>query len=395
MKHYFTLDDLELTGKRVIVREDFNVPLQDGKISDDTRLRAAVPILERLLKAKAKVIILSHLGRPEPGIDNRTFSLKPVAEYLTKTFNQEVPLIEDYLSGVDLSSHDIVLCENVRFNIGEKENNPELAKRYAALGDIFVMDAFATAHRAEASTEGITHCIEKACAGPLLDSELTAFRNIIHAPQHPVLAIIGGSKVSSKLAVLQSLVEKVDVLIVGGGMANTFLAAAGKPVGKSLLEKDLISDASKIIQKALDRRAEVLLPIDAVVAQSVSPDAQAKTIVLDKLNYEDMILDIGPETTKLYVEAIKKANSILWNGPVGVFEIPQFAEGTKTLAHAIANSQAYSVAGGGDTLSAIAMCGVGDEISYISTGGGAFLSLFEGETLKAVAALEEKYHANA
>lgn len=395
MKHYLSLKDIELNGKRVVIREDFNVPLQEGKISDDTRLQAAIPSLKYLLEANAKVIILSHLGRPEPGADNQTLSLRPVADYLTKALNREVPLIEDYLSGVDLSDHDIILCENVRFNRGEKENDPELAKRYAELGDVFVMDAFATAHRAEASTEGVTHFVKVACAGPLLDAELTAFSRIMYAPKHPVLAIIGGSKVSSKLAVLQSLVEKVDVLIVGGGMANTFLAATGKPVGKSLLEKELISEANKILEKALSRRCEVLLPTDVVVATNVSADAVAKTISLDKLGFEEMILDIGPMTAKIYSEAIARANSILWNGPVGVFELPQFAEGTKALAKAIAESKAYSVAGGGDTLSAIAMCGVTERISYISTGGGAFLNLFEGKPLKAVAALEEKYHAQS
>ncbi|MBQ0843849.1 phosphoglycerate kinase [Marinobacter psychrophilus] len=381
------MTNLNLAGKRVLIREDLNVPLKNGCITSDARIRAALPTIKAAASAGAKVMLMSHLGRPEEGVYDQAASLKPVAEHLSEALGQNVRLIKDYLNGEDLhlADGDVVLFENVRFNKGEKKDDEALAKQYAALCDIYVMDAFGTAHRAQASTHGVGKFAPEACAGPLLAGELEALGKALNNPARPVVAIVGGSKVSTKLDVLNALEKICDQIIVGGGIANTFLAAAGYPVGKSLCEHDLI-DAAKDIAS----RVEIPLPVDVVVASEFSETATATIRNISDVTENDMILDVGPETAGQFADLLKNAKTILWNGPVGVFEFDPFENGTKVLAHAIADSAAFSLAGGGDTVAAIDKYGVNEKISYISTGGGAFLEFVEGKTLPAVAMLEER-----
>ncbi|MBQ0762305.1 phosphoglycerate kinase [Marinobacter psychrophilus] len=381
------MTNLNLAGKRVLIREDLNVPLKNGCITSDARIRAALPTIKAAASAGAKVMLMSHLGRPEEGVYDQAASLKPVAEHLSEALGQNVRLIKDYLNGEDLhlADGDVVLFENVRFNKGEKKDDEALAKQYAALCDIYVMDAFGTAHRAQASTHGVGKLAPEACAGPLLAGELEALGKALNNPARPVVAIVGGSKVSTKLDVLNALEKICDQIIVGGGIANTFLAAAGYPVGKSLCEHDLI-DAAKDIAS----RVEIPLPVDVVVASEFSETATATIRNISDVTENDMILDVGPETAGQFADLLKNAKTILWNGPVGVFEFDPFENGTKVLAHAIADSAAFSLAGGGDTVAAIDKYGVNEKISYISTGGGAFLEFVEGKTLPAVAMLEER-----
>ncbi|CAI8779268.1 phosphoglycerate kinase [Methylocaldum szegediense] len=384
------ITDFDLAGKRVLIRADLNVPIKDGKVTSDTRIRASLPTIEHCLRAGAKVMVMSHLGRPTEGEYSDEFSLKPVADRMTWLLGRKVPLIKDWLNGVDLHPREIVLFENVRFNKGEKKDDEALARKLAALCDIYVMDAFGTAHRAEASTHGVGRFAPEACAGLLLAAELDALSKALENPERPFLAIVGGSKVSTKLTVLDSLASKVDQLIVGGGIANTFIAAAGHSVGKSLYEADLIPEAKRLMEQAKTRGAEIPIPTDVVCAKEFSESAQATVKKVGDVADDDLILDIGPETAARYAELAKSAGTIVWNGPVGVFEIDQFGEGTRTLAMAIAESSAYSIAGGGDTLAAIEKYGIGDRVSYTSTGGGAFLEFLEGKTLPAVAMLEER-----
>lgn len=382
--------DLDLKGKRVFIREDLNVPLEDGRITSDKRIRAAFPAIRQAVKAGAKVMIVSHLGRPEEGKYEAKYSLAPVAKRLSEMLGQEVPLVKDWLDGVDVASGQAVVCENVRFLVGEKKDDEELAKKMAALCDIYVMDAFATSHRAQASTHGVGKFAPIACAGPLLVAELDALGKVLANPTHPLLAIVAGSKVSTKLTVLENLLSKVDQLIVGGGIANTFIAAQGYNVGKSLYEKDLIPEAKRLMELAKAKGAEIPLPVDVVVGKEFSKDAVATVKAIDAVTDDEMILDIGPKTAAKFVEIINTTKTILWNGPVGVFEFDQFGEGTKALAKAMAAGAAFSVAGGGDTVAAIEKYGVEQQISYISTAGGAFLEFIEGKTLPAVAMLEER-----
>ncbi|MBF8223982.1 phosphoglycerate kinase [Halomonas sp. 328] len=378
------MTDLELAGKRVLIREDLNVPIKNGRVTSDARLRAALPTIQAARDAGAKVMLMSHLGRPTEGEPAEEFSLAPVAERLGELLGRRVSLVKEYLDvALDLADGEVVLLENVRFNAGEKGDDEELAKQYAALCDLFVMDAFGTAHRAQASTHGVARFAPEACAGPLLAQELSALEQALATPKRPMTAIVGGSKVSTKLDVLTALAEKCDQLIVGGGIANTFIAAAGHNVGKSLHEADLIEQA-----KALMAQVEIPLPSDVVVATEFSDNATAVVKPVDQVNDDEMILDIGPETAARLGALLEDAGTILWNGPVGVFEIDQFGKGTEVIAQAIAASSAFSIAGGGDTLAAIDKYGIADRVSYISTGGGAFLEYVEGKTLPAVAALE-------
>ncbi|AKO53505.1 phosphoglycerate kinase [Marinobacter psychrophilus] len=381
------MTNLNLAGKRVLIREDLNVPLKNGRITSDARIRAALPTIKAAASAGAKVMLMSHLGRPEEGVYDQAASLKPVAEHLSEALGQNVRLIKDYLNGEDLhlADGDVVLFENVRFNKGEKKDDEALAKQYAALCDIYVMDAFGTAHRAQASTHGVGKFAPEACAGPLLAGELEALGKALNHPARPVVAIVGGSKVSTKLDVLNALEKICDQIIVGGGIANTFLAAAGHPVGKSLCEHDLTD-----VAKDIAFRVAIPLPVDVVVASEFSETATATIRNISDVTEDDMILDVGPETAGQFAELLKNAKTILWNGPVGVFEFDPFENGTKVLAHAIADSAAFSLAGGGDTVAAIDKYGVNEKISYISTGGGAFLEFVEGKTLPAVAMLEER-----
>ncbi len=389
------MTDLDLTGKRVLIREDLNVPVKNGEITSDARLRAALPTIQAALEKGAAVIVCSHLGRPVEGEPKPEQSLAPVAAYLSQALDQEVQLVTEYLDGVEVQAGQVVLLENVRFNAGEKKNNPELAQKYAALCDVFVMDAFGTAHRAEASTEGVARFAKVAAAGPLLAAELDALGRALKTPEKPMVAIVAGSKVSTKLDVLNSLSTLCDQLIVGGGIANTFLAAAGYNVGKSLFEADLVDTA-----KAIAAKVSVPLPIDVVVANASEINfedflgslAKAQAVVkkVSEVSENDMILDVGPETAQAFAEILKNSKTILWNGPVGVFEVDQFGEGTETLSQAIAESAGFSIAGGGDTLAAIDKYEVADKIGYISTGGGAFLEFVEGKTLPAVAVLLER-----
>lgn len=379
------MTDLDLTNQRVLIREDLNVPVKDGVVQSDARIVAALPTIRLALEKGAAVMICSHLGRPDEGQFSEENSLAPVAAYLSKALGRDVPLVRDYLNGVEVAPGEIVLLENVRFNSGEKKNTDALAQQYAALCDVFVMDAFGTAHRAQGSTHGVAKFAKVACAGPLLSAELAALGKALGAPAKPMSAIVAGSKVSTKLDVLTSLADLCDQLIVGGGIANTFLAAAGFPVGKSLYEADLIDTA-----KAIAAKVSVPLPVDVVVAKAFAADAEATVKAVADVAEDDMILDIGPETAKQFAELLKSSKTILWNGPVGVFEFDQFANGTKVLAHAISDSDAFSIAGGGDTLAAIDKYNVADKISYISTGGGAFLEFVEGKVLPAVAILEER-----
>lgn len=374
--------------KKILIREDLNVPLKDGEIVNDERILRALPTIQAYLKEKdTAIILMSHLGRPKEGVVEPSFSLAPVAKRLSVLLGKTVRLIQAWQKPFDLKAGDVVLLENVRFNAGEKKNDPALAKAYAALGDVFVMDAFATSHRAEASTVGVSQFAKKAEAGPLLKSELAALTKAMDNPARPVVAIVGGSKVSTKIALLRSLLKKVDVLIVGGGIANTFLAAAGFPIGKSLYEPDWVNTAKTIWHEAEKNNVVLPLPVDVVVAKEMSNTAHPMIKTVEAVSDDDAIFDIGPVTATNYIQHLKKAGTIIWNGPVGVFEIDHFSHGTEQLAKAIAASKAYSLAGGGDTLAALAQFGIQDKISYISTGGGAFLAFLEGETLPAVAAL--------
>ena len=382
--------DLDLAGKRVLIRADLNVPVKDGQVTSDARIRATLPTIERAVKAGAKVMVMSHLGRPEEGVYSEENSLKPVAAHLGKLLGSPVRLIENYLDGVDVAGGEVVLFENVRFNKGEKKNSDELAQKYAALCDVFVMDAFGTAHRAEGSTHGVAKFAKIACAGPLLAGELDALGKALKAPAPPLAAIVAGSKVSTKLTILDSMADKVDNMIVGGGIANTFMLAAGLKIGKSLAEADLVAEARKIMDKMAARGAEVPIPIDVVCGKEFSPTAVATIKDVKDVEDDDMIFDIGPKTAKMLADKLKSAGTIVWNGPVGVFEFDQFGAGTKTLALAIADSAAFSIAGGGDTLAAVDKYGIADKVSYISTGGGAFLEFLEGKVLPAVAILEER-----
>ena len=375
------MSDLSLENQRVLIREDLNVPVRDGVVSSDARLRAALPTIEQAHAQGAAVMLMSHLGRPEEGEPDPSFSLAPVAARLSQLLGKQVTLIQDWESAAP-DSGEILLLENVRFNAGEKANDPALAKRYAALCDVFVMDAFGTAHRAQASTHGVAEFAPTACAGPLLAAELDALERALTSPAPPMLAIVGGSKVSTKLTVLESLAEKCDSLIVGGGIANTFLAAAGYPVGKSLCEHDMLDTA-----RALMQATSIPLPVDVVVATAFDQAAEATIKLASEVSDEDMILDIGPQAAQAIAEQLMKAGTILWNGPVGVFEFEQFSGGTRTVAQAIAASDGFSLAGGGDTLAAVDQFGIADNVSYISTGGGAFLEYVEGKTLPAVAML--------
>jgi phosphoglycerate kinase len=384
------MSDLALSGKRLLIREDLNVPVKDGIVSSDARIRAALPTLRSAMQQGARVIVLSHLGRPEEGKFEAEFSLAPVAAKLSELLGKPVPLYRDWLGGVECAPGQLVMCENVRFNKGEKKDNEALARQMAALCDVFVMDAFGTAHRAEASTHGVARYAPVACAGPLLVAELEALERALAKPARPLIAIVAGSKVSTKLQVLEALLDKVDKLIVGGGIANTFLAATGINIGKSLCEKDMLGMARTLLERARARGAEIPLPIDVVVAREFAATAHADVRPVREVADDELILDIGPDTAELFDSILKSAGTIIWNGPVGVFEFDQFGEGTKSIANAIASSKSFSLAGGGDTLAAIEKYGVEDGISYISTGGGAFLEFVEGKTLPAVAMLQQR-----
>ncbi|MBS0199969.1 MAG: phosphoglycerate kinase [Proteobacteria bacterium] len=384
------MTDLDLRGKRVLIRQDLNVPVADGVVTSDQRILASIPTLKTALDAGAAVMVTSHLGRPKEGVWSEADSLAPVARRLSELLGRDVPLVRDYLDGVDVAPGQIVLLENCRMNVGEGKDDEALSKQYAALCDVFVMDAFGTAHRAQASTHGVIRFAKQAAGGPLLMAELDALAKALQQPARPLLAIVAGSKVSTKLELLSSLVGKVDQLIVGGGIANTFIAAMGHGVGKSLVETDLIDTAKKIMADAKARGADIPLPVDVVVAPEFKADAPATVKPVDAVGADDMILDIGPETARHYAQMIAKAGTVVWNGPVGVFEFKAFEQGTATVAHAIAESKAFSIAGGGDTLAAVDKYGIEKNVSYISTGGGAFLEFLEGKTLPAVAALETR-----
>jgi phosphoglycerate kinase len=387
------MTDLDLNNKRVLIRQDLNVPLKDGKVASDIRIQASLPTIKHAVDAGAKVMLMSHLGRPTEGEFDPAASMAPVAEHLEALLGKPVKLVKDWLDGIELNAGEVVLCENVRFNKGEKKNDDELSKKMATLCDIYVMDAFGTAHRAQASTHGVAKYAPIACAGPLLAAELDALGKALDNPARPMVAIVGGSKVSTKLTVLDSLSKIVDQLIVGGGIANTFVAAAGHNVGKSLYEKDLIDEAKKLSAAAQANGGDIPVPTDVVVG-TTSPfeqaDAPATLKAVNEVTDNESIFDVGPETSAKFAEILKAAGTIVWNGPVGVFEYDQFGAGTKALAEAIAESSAFSIAGGGDTLAAVDKYGIKDIISYISTGGGAFLEFLEGKKLPAVAILEER-----
>lgn len=387
------MSDLDLSGKRVLIREDLNVPVKQGKVTSDARLKAAIPTIELALSKGAKVMVMSHLGRPEEGVYDAESSLQPVVNYLKAALKAPVSLAQDYLNGIDVAAGEVVVFENVRFNKGEGKNDDALARQLAALCDVFVMDAFGTAHRAQASTHGVAKFAPVACAGPLLVAELDALAAALKNPKRPLVAIVGGSKVSTKLTVLESLSGIVDQLIVGGGIANTFIAANGHAVGKSLYEADLIPEAQRLVAQAKSRGGYIPVPTDVVVGQAFSETTPATLKAVNAVAADDMIFDIGPETTAELVAILKSAGTIVWNGPVGVFEFDQFAKGTEAIAQAIAQSDAFSIAGGGDTLAAIDKYNIADKVSYVSTGGGAFLEFLEGKTLPAVAILEERAKA--
>ena len=382
--------DQDLAGKRIMIREDLNVPINDGQVTSDARIRAAIPTIQFAIEAGASVLLLSHLGRPNEGEFEQRFSLEPVAGHLSSLLGRPVRLEKSWLDGVQIEAGEVVLCENVRFNEGEKTNNTDLAKKMAKLCDVFVMDAFGTAHRAHASTYGVGLHAPMACAGPLLAGELKALGQALNNPVRPMAAIVGGSKVSTKLTVLESLIQKVDQLIPGGGIANTFIAAAGFSVGQSLVETDLIGQAKKMMDNAVAGGREIPVPIDVVVGKMFSADAKAITKSVSDIADDDMIFDIGPETANRFAGMMQEAKTIVWNGPVGVFEFDQFGEGTRILGEAIGASKAFSIGGGGDTLAAVDKYDISDQISYISTGGGAFLEFLEGKKLPAVAMLEER-----
>jgi phosphoglycerate kinase len=381
---------MDLRGKRVLIREDLNVPIKDGQVTSDARIRAALPTLQAALNAKARVLVMSHLGRPDEGQYTEEFSLAPVAKRLAQLLGVSVALKKDWLTGIEVGPGEIVLLENVRFNKGEKKDAEDLSRRMAALCDVYVMDAFGTSHRAEASTHGVAKYAPIACAGPLLVSELSALETALEKPARPLLAIVAGSKVSTKLTVLESLLGKVDQLIVGGGIANTFLAALGFKVGKSLYEPAMLDICKRLLEQSKKRGIVIPMPTDVVVATEFSAKAEADVKAVEAVGPEDMILDIGPDSAEAMAALVSTAGTILWNGPVGVFEFEQFGEGTRTIATAIARSKAFSLAGGGDTLAAIEKYGIEDSISYISTGGGAFLEFVEGKKLPAVDILEQR-----
>jgi len=384
------MSDLDLVGKRVLIREDLNVPLVEGEIGSDARIRAALPTISQALEQGAAVMVVSHLGRPTEGEPEPRFSLAPVARHLSGLLGREVPLVEDWLNGVEVGPGELVLCENVRFNRGETGDDPGLARRMADLCDVFVMDAFGTAHRAQASTHGVAKYAPAAVAGPLLSAELDALGRALKSPAPPVSAIVGGAKVSTKLEVLRSLLDRVDQLIVGGGIANTFIAAAGYEVGISLYEPDLVAVARELNEHARAQGKDIPVPVDVVVGKAFSADTEVRTVPVDDVGEDEMILDIGPQSAERLGESLARAGTIVWNGPVGVFELAPFAGGTAHIAAAIAKSRAFSIAGGGDTLAAVDQFGIADGISYISTGGGAFLEFLEGKKLPAVAMLEAR-----
>jgi len=388
---FIKLTDLELAGKRVLIRADLNVPVKDGKVTSDARIVASMPTIEHCVKAGAKVMVMSHRGRPEEGKVDEENSMAPIAADMSAKMGKEVRLVKDYLDGgFDVAEGEVVLLENVRFNAGEKKDDEALAKKYAALCDVYVMDAFGTAHRAQASTHGAGKFAPTACAGLLLAEELDALNKALANPARPMVAIVGGSKVSTKLTVLEALSTKVDQLIVGGGIANTFIAASGHNVGKSLYEEDLIDEAKRLMEAAKAKGGSIPVPVDVVVGKEFSESAEATIKKVDEVADDDMIFDVGPETAGQYAEMLKNAGTIVWNGPVGVFEFDQFGEGTKAMGMAIADSNGFSIAGGGDTIAAIQKYDIYDRVSYISTAGGAFLEFLEGKTLPAVAMLEER-----
>lgn len=384
------MTDLNLKDKRVLIREDLNVPVKNGKVTSDLRIQASLPTIKQAMNAGAKVMLMSHLGRPTEGEYNEEFSLAPVAEHLGNLLGKPVKLVKNWLDGVEIASGEVVICENVRFIPGEKKNNDDLAKKMAALCDIYVMDAFGTAHRAQASTHGVAKYAPIACAGPLLAAELEALGKALEHPARPLVAIVGGSKVSTKLTVLETLSKVVDQMIVGGGIANTFIAAAGHNVGKSLYEPDLVEEAKRLAAAAQARGGNIPVPTDVVVGKEFNENTPATIKKVEEVTDDDMIFDVGPETAKVFADILKSAGTIVWNGPVGVFEFDQFGAGTKALAKAIAEASAFSIAGGGDTLAAVDKYGVQQQVSYISTGGGAFLEFLEGKKLPAVAILEER-----
>ncbi len=384
------MSDLDLAGKRVLIREDLNVPIKDGKVTSDARIQAALPTIKLALEKGAKLMVMSHRGRPTEGELTAEDSMQPIAEYLNGLLDVNVRLVSDYLDGVEVAANEVVLFENVRCNVGEKKNADDLAKKYAALCDVFVMDAFGTAHRAQASTHGVAKFAPVACAGPLMAGELEALGKALDNPARPMVAIVGGSKVSTKLTVLDSLSKIVDQLIVGGGIANTFIAANGQPVGKSLYEEDLIPEAKRLMQQAKQNDGEIPVPTDVVCGKEFSETAAATLKSASDVTEDDMIFDIGPETSQKLADILKNAKTIVWNGPVGVFEFDQFGAGTKAISMAIAESDAFSIAGGGDTLAAVDKYNIKDKVSYISTGGGAFLEFLEGKVLPAVEILEQR-----
>ncbi len=390
MVRVLRMTDLDLKGKRVLIREDLNVPIHDGKVTSDARIRASLPTIQAAQKAGARVIVMSHLGRPKEGVPAAEFSLEPVAARLSELLGVKVRFVKDWLGGVSCEPGEIVVVENVRFNKGEKKNKDELANQMAALCDVYVMDAFATAHRAEASTHGVGKFAPVACAGILLVNELEALEKALGSPKRPLVAIVGGSKVSTKLTVLENLAGKVDKLIVGGGIANTFLAAAGQPIGKSLHEPDMIPIAKALLDRSRASGVEIPLPTDVVVAKEFSAKAEADVKAVGQVGADEMILDIGPDTAEKFASALNGAGTVVWNGPVGVFEFDQFGEGTRVLSLAVARSPAFSIAGGGDTIAAIEKYGISQDISYISTAGGAFLEFLEGKKLPAVEMLEQR-----
>ena len=390
MLRVLRMTEVDLRGKRVLIREDLNVPVKNGVVTSDARIRASLPTIRAAHAAGARVILMSHLGRPEEGVPAEEFSLAPVAARLAELLGLKVRFEREWLDGVACEPGEIVLVENVRFNKGEKKNKDELAQKMAKLCDVYVMDAFATAHRAEASTHGVAKFAPIACAGPLLTGELEALEKALGNPKRPLVAIVGGSKVSTKLTVLENLLGKVDKLIVGGGIANTFLAAAGRPIGKSLYEADMVDIARGLLERSKTSGVEIPLPTDVVVAKEFAASAEADVKPVVDVAADEMILDIGPDTAERFAAALGGAGTVVWNGPVGVFEFDQFGEGTRVLAQAVARSPAFSIAGGGDTIAAIEKYGVGQDISYISTAGGAFLEFLEGKTLPAVEVLEER-----
>ena len=384
------MTDLDLQDKRVLIRVDFNVPVADGKVTSDARIRAALPSIEKALASGANLMLMSHRGRPKEGALTSDDSMQPIADHLAGCIDRPVRLVADYLDGVSHDGNEVLMFENVRGNVGEKANDDALAKQLAALCDVFVNDAFGTAHRAQASTHGVAKYAPVACAGPLMAGELDALAKALETPARPMVAIVGGSKVSTKLTVLNSLMDKVDQLIVGGGIANTFMAANDLPVGKSLVEMELVDEAKALMKKAADRNASIPIPSDVVVGKEFSADTQASTKAAEDVAEDDMIFDIGPETSAVLAEILANAGTIIWNGPVGVFEFDAFAEGTKSLSLAIADNTGFSIAGGGDTLAAVDKFNIADKVSYISTGGGAFLEFVEGKPLPAVEMLKQR-----